>query len=415
MGSGDGPAKDRTRVSGARQKSADRPFRYRPNPARQAMFAVIALVGVGVGYGVGYLTSGKSSPPPQPQQPAAVADRSLPAAAAPAATPAPLIAPPLLPESVKPVEGSKVRAYEEALPKNIVEAHAPATPPAAAPAAPPVAAAPPSPQPLAALPSRPEKPEAKPETTAPPAAATGRLPAWRRFAVAVPAAAGRPRIAIVIDDLGIDKARTARAINLHGPLTMSFLTYASGLKAQTAAAKAAGHELMMHIPMEPGSASIDPGPNVLLTGIPHDELLASLRWNLDQFDGYVGVNNHMGSRFTADLTGMLVVMEEMKKRDLLFLDSITATSSVAGKAAHQVGVPFARRNIFLDHDDNVTSIKRQLAEVEKLAKRTGVAVAIGHPREATLQALVPWLSGIEERGFQLVPVSAVVRPPASRG
>ncbi|MCH7937292.1 MAG: divergent polysaccharide deacetylase family protein [Proteobacteria bacterium] len=144
-------------------------------------------------------------------------------------------------------------------------------------------------------------------------------------------------------------------------------------------------------------------------------MLTSLQWNLDQFTGYAGVNNHMGSRFTADMPGMVAVMEELKKRKLFFLDSITAGNSVARKAARKVGLPFAGRNVFLDHADDVEGITKRLAEVEKLAKRTGGAIAIGHPREATLKALVPWLKDIEKRGFKLVPLSSMVKPRRSPG
>jgi polysaccharide deacetylase 2 family uncharacterized protein YibQ len=399
--------KDRTRVTDGRKRdSGTRPTGFRLHPARQVIFVGLALIGIAAGYGIGYLTN---RPPPAEQRAGPVAESAVANVAAapivaPAATPAASPSRPLLPENGKPEQGSPVRAYEEALPANIVEPHPPASADAPPPAVEAPAAAPP--QQVAALPKAPDRAEP---------AAGANLPAWQKFAVAVPDAAGRPRIAIVIDDLGVDKARTARTIRLRGPLTLSFLTYAGGLKELTAAAKAAGHELMMHIPMEPGSAEVDAGPNVLLTGIPRDELVASVKWNLSQFEGYVGVNNHMGSRFTADLAGMLVVMEELKKRNLLFLDSVTAINSLAGKAAKQVGVPFTRRNVFLDHDDNVAAIKKQLAEVEQLARRSGSAVAIGHPREATLQALIPWLDEIEGRGFQLVPVSALIRQPAPRG
>ena len=229
--------------------------------------------------------------------------------------------------------------------------------------------------------------------------------------VAAPKTGPKPKIVIVIDDLGIDKPRTARTISLPGPLTLSFLTYASDLDKQTRAARDAGHELWMHIPMEPGSPDVDPGPNVLLTGIPKPELQASIKWNLEQFSGYVGINNHMGSRFTADLPGLKTVMEELKRRDLLFLDSVTSGKSVAGKAARETGVPFARRNVFLDHQDDKVGIERRLAEVERLALRKGIAIAIGHPRERTLTVLGPWLKGLEAKGFRLVPLSAAIKKP----
>ena len=226
--------------------------------------------------------------------------------------------------------------------------------------------------------------------------------------MAVRVAGGRPVIALVIDDLGMDRKRTARVIGLKGPLTLSFLAYADGLEGQTAAARNAGHELMLHIPMEPGSKNVDPGPNVLLGGMKPAELKRRLRWNLDRFDSYVGVNNHMGSKFTADAAAMAVVMEEIKSRRLMFLDSRTTGNTVGGVVARRMGVPFLERNLFLDHDNDVAAINARLADLEKLARRKGKAIAIGHPREATIRALVAWLDGVEAKGFQLVPLTALL-------
>src|SRR6185437_13581416 len=115
-----------------------------------------------------------------------------------------------------------------------------------------------------------------------------------------PAMRGRARVAIVIDDLGMDRRRTERTIALKGPLTLSFLAYADDLPHLTEAAHRAGHELLVHVPMEPMSRAEDMGPNGLAVALSHDELMRRLRWDLDRFDGYVGINNHMGSRFTSD-------------------------------------------------------------------------------------------------------------------
>ncbi len=441
---------------------------FRLNPVRQAAFVCLALAGIAIGYWIGYLAKGESPPagqeatktsatkpaPAAPKTDAGIANRSQPPA------PAPATASPLLPEKGIVHQAGPLRAYEEALPEDIIghpagpaviatsdgsadsKGDGPSTPvqeksiaswensPAAEkpPDSPPEIPAEtpkeaPKPKASKAPPdedttTRTSEQQGPPKVSPGPSAAPtedGDLPAWKRYAVAVAGAAGRPRIAIVIDDLGIDKPRTARAISLPGPLTLSFLTYATDLKQQTRDARSAGHELLMHIPMEPGSTDVDPGPNVLLTGVPPQELLASLNWNLDQFGGYVGVNNHMGSRFTADLAGMTIVMEVLKKRNLLFLDSITAGNSQGRKAARKFGVPFAGRNVFLDHVDDVGEIKKRLEEVERLARRTGAAIAIGHPREATLQALLPWLKGIEAKGFQLIPLSATLKTRVSRG
>jgi len=235
-----------------------------------------------------------------------------------------------------------------------------------------------------------------------------KLPAWQRFAVPIHRD-GRPKIVVVIDDLGLDRKRSKATVALPGPLTMSYMAYAEDLKSQTAAAKRAGHELMLHVPMEPSSSKINPGPNVLISGMPADELRKNVTWNLDQVSGYVGINNHMGSRFTADRDGMKIVIQALKERGLLFLDSLTSGSSVAHDVARNAGIPFAIRNVFLDHEDDLDAINRQLERTEQVARQTGLAIAIGHPRDKTLTALRAWLPELNALGFQLVPISAVAR------
>lgn len=280
--------------------------------------------------------------------------------------------PPLLPEESPQPPRVPPRAYEEALPAAIYEP-------------PPVVATPPP---------------------GPPGA--GPLPLWRQNAVAWSAAAKGDLVAIVIDDMGLDRRRSARAIALPAPLTLSFLAYADGLETQTARARAAGHELMLHVSMEPLSATVDPGPKVLLTGLGEARILERLRWDLGRFQGYVGINNHMGSRFTADQRGMNVVLAEIKRRGLLFLDSRTSTRTVGAALARRLGVPHAERNVFLDNLPVREAVEQRLIEVERVAIRHGLAVAIGHPRDATLEALAAWLPGLAEKGLTPVPVSAVV-------
>jgi polysaccharide deacetylase 2 family uncharacterized protein YibQ len=219
---------------------------------------------------------------------------------------------------------------------------------------------------------------------------------------------GRPLIAVVIDDVGIDRPHSKRAWELPGPLTMSFLPYARDLREQAKAARAHGQELMLHLPMEPGGVA-DPGPNALLVSLGEAELRARVTAALDSFDGYVGVNNHMGSRFTAYRPGMETVLRQFKARGLLFLDSRTTPSSVGDQVAQELGVPSVARNVFLDDDESLGAVRRRLAETEAVARRQGFAVAIGHPHEATLQALADWLPGVADKGLALAPLSAVLR------
>jgi uncharacterized protein len=245
-----------------------------------------------------------------------------------------------------------------------------------------------------------------------PSAQAAGKPAWERFAVlsGAPAHDDRPQIAVVIDDLGVDRERAARTIRLPGPLTMAWLPYAHDLAQQTGAARRAGHELLVHVPMDPQDRTVtDPGPNALLVGLAPDELQRRLVWNLSQFDSYVGINNHMGSRFTADAQSLAPVMAELKRRGLLFLDSRTSARSAAVPAAHLQGVPVVARDVFIDHDAAAEAVHAALAQVEQVARRNGHAVAIGHPRDTTIEALAAWLPLLEKRGFRLVPLSALVR------
>ena len=234
-------------------------------------------------------------------------------------------------------------------------------------------------------------------------------PAWLRYAVPAPATGNRPLVAIVLDDLGLDHMRTAEAMRLSGPLTLSFMTYASDLAAQTQAARHAGHELLLHVPMEAVDQHADPGPHGLFTALSRDEILERLRWGLGRFDGFVGINNHMGSRFTADERGMAPVMDELHSRGLMFLDSRTSPSSAGLRLAFAYGVPHAARDVFLDDDQTPAAIAKQLARLEQIARQHGSAIAIGHPHYATIAALKAWLPLLGEKGLVLVPVSAVAR------
>jgi polysaccharide deacetylase 2 family uncharacterized protein YibQ len=376
------PAGQGGRRRGRRDKTTPKRRRYRSNPKRQALLALIALAAIIGGYGIGMMFT---QPPPPATPPADDREASkawyLDQPPPPAMVRTPSL--PILPEGTD--MSAPERAYEEPLPEEIYE-------PDAVPA---VDAAPTAPRPAA----RSGEDEAS----------------WRRFAVAAADPGDRPMIAVVIDDMGVDRQRTARVVALGAPLTVAFLTYAHDLPAQTAKARAAGHELLLHVPMEPGGSNVDPGPNVLLRDIESDELQRRIEWNLSRFDGYVGINNHMGSKFTADGPSMAILMLELKRRRLLFLDSRTTGATLGPAMARRFGVPLVQRNVFLDNDNRVDAVRRRLQETERLARRRGMAVAIGHPRDATIEALAAWLPTVESRGFVLVPLSAVLRHRRAAG
>ncbi len=240
-------------------------------------------------------------------------------------------------------------------------------------------------------------------------------PAWIRNAVPAPARDARPRIAVVIDDIGLDRARSARAIALPGPLTLAFLPYAMDLPRQTEAARKAGHELLVHVPMEPIGKNFDAGPSPLDVDLSSEQVLQRLRWDLERFEGYVGIDNHMGSRFTGDAEALQPVMRELHDRGLLFIDSRTVAHSAGGEVARKYAVPHAGRDVFLDDEISAPAIAVQLAELERVARRNGSAIAIGHPHDQTLDALTNWLRDLASKGFVLVPVSAIVKERGGEG
>ncbi|MEQ9638826.1 MAG: divergent polysaccharide deacetylase family protein [Alphaproteobacteria bacterium] len=291
-----------------------------------------------------------------------------------------------------------------------------------------LATAPPSPEPVPAptakavastttttgrLPTVPVLDAARAEPAPPPVMTKGavvaeNVPAWRRFAVAAPLV-DTAMIAVIIDDVGLNAERTRATIDLPRPLTLSFLPYGVYAEPLAAEARRAGHEVMLHLPMQPEDSAEDPGPKALLVGLTQAELSDRLDWYLDHLSGYVGVNNHMGSRFTQSADGMALVMRELRRRGLLFVDSMTHSRSVALKTARRMGVPSLARDVFLDNTIDARHIARRLAEVEDVARRTGQAIAIGHPHWATVEALKAWLPTLRDKGFTLAPVSAILR------
>jgi hypothetical protein len=252
-----------------------------------------------------------------------------------------------------------------------------------------------------------------PAAVLPPQAADQPTPAWLLNAVAS-ATDSRPAIALVIDDMGYNR-RAAAAINrLRAPLTLAFLPYATKLDEQTRAARAAGHELLVHVPMEPRGREW-PGPNALTSQLEPAELISRLRMQLRSFRGFVGINNHMGSLLTTDPMRMAVLMTELRRLGLLFLDSRTTPQSIAGREAERMGVPHAQRDVFIDNDLDRGSVLRALESAERIARHHGHAVVIGHPHDVTIEALKTWLPTLEARDIALVPISAIVARQSCAG
>jgi polysaccharide deacetylase 2 family uncharacterized protein YibQ len=234
--------------------------------------------------------------------------------------------------------------------------------------------------------------------------------AWQTYARPFDSGDRRPRIAIIINGLGLSGAATEAAIQrLPGPVTLAFAPYAKGLPQWIALARAAGHEVLLDLPMEPVNfPTNDPGPHTLLTSLTAKQNKVRLHWLLGRVTGYVGVVNRMGSRFTTSEPHVRPIMKELEQRGLLFVDSRSSLRSIAARMAREVGLPRAINNRFIDAEASRTAIDSRLQEIERIAKTAGHAVGIGSPFPITIDRLVRWVQTLEGKGLALAPVSALV-------
>lgn len=224
-----------------------------------------------------------------------------------------------------------------------------------------------------------------------------------------PPIAKLPRVAIIIDDIGYDRSLAEKFIDLKAALTLSILPHSPHQQAIASSARAQGAEIMLHLPMEPLEyPDANPGPGALLTSMSPDELIAALEENLQAVPHVKGVNNHMGSRLTAQSEQIYQIFSVLKRRGLYFIDSRTTDASVCQPSARMLQVPFGQRDVFLDHFQDATLIRKQLRELVRLAREKGEALGIGHPHPTTYAVLKEMLPELR-RQVELVPASRLVR------
>jgi polysaccharide deacetylase 2 family uncharacterized protein YibQ len=219
-----------------------------------------------------------------------------------------------------------------------------------------------------------------------------------------------PLVAIIIDDLGYDKKIARKFSNLNAMLTFSILPHSPFQKSIARLSRDKGLGIMLHLPMEPVEyPDVNPGPGTLLTSMTPDQLTHQLEKDLDAVPFIRGVNNHMGSRMTADSSQMYQIFSILKKRGLYFVDSRTTVETLCKPSARLFQIPFAQRDVFLDHRVEVEFIRKQLKELVRIAQRNGYAVGIGHPHSLTYQVLHEMLPDLQKK-IRLVPASEIVHP-----
>ncbi len=221
------------------------------------------------------------------------------------------------------------------------------------------------------------------------------------------AAPGEPaRIAILVEGVGLPDGVTMDVIKgLPASVSVACGAYGRNLQEWIAKARAAGHEVLLQIPLEPENyPATDPGPHTLLTTLPPEENMKRLQWLMSRYTGYVGLTNHMGAKFETTQTSLTPVLEEVKARGLLFVDDGSVKASTGGQIASAIGLDYSIADVQLDGD-----VAKGLAELETLAKQKGSAIGVASAKPATVKQLADWAAKLEAKGIVLVPVSAAVR------
>jgi len=235
-------------------------------------------------------------------------------------------------------------------------------------------------------------------------------PAERKEALTAPSA---PAIAVIIDDVGHQPlSQIQPLLDLNFPITFAVLPHLAYSRANAISLNQRQYEVMLHMPMEPDDyPKNNPGEGAVFS----DQSEAAIRQRLDQalrdVPFVTGVNNHMGSKITANRGLMRPILDEVKQRGLFFIDSRTNANTVAYTLARSMGLATAKRDVFLDARESHDFAVKQLAEARRVARKNGLAIVIGHPYPSSVQALVEELPKMDREGFRLIFASDAVQKP----
>ena len=212
----------------------------------------------------------------------------------------------------------------------------------------------------------------------------------------------KPKVAIIIDDLGYQQEIAERILNLKFPITVSVLPFLSDSQLVAKMAKEKGMTVLLHLPMEPHNSNVNPGKGAIFSTMNEEEIRNKMLANLLEFPEADGVNNHMGSKVTENNEIMRIVLDEIKGRDIFFIDSMTSPDSVGYKLSKELGIKTAFRSVFLDNEQDIDYIRNQVSLLKELAIRNGNAIAIGHPYCNTIDVLNELDILLEAEGVEIV-------------
>jgi len=216
-----------------------------------------------------------------------------------------------------------------------------------------------------------------------------------------------PRVAILVTGLGLPDTPAGDVLKgLPAPVSVAYGAYGRNLQESVSRARDNGHEVLLQIPLEPNNyPTVDPGPHTLLTSLPPEENMKRLQWLMSRYTGYVGVTNHMGEKFEAASQSMTPVLEELKRRGLLYIDDGSVKESTVSQIAGTIGLDYSVVSVQID----ASNLAKQLAQLEATAKERGAAIGVVKATPATVKQLSDWAAKLQAKGFVLVPVSAAVR------
>ena len=221
----------------------------------------------------------------------------------------------------------------------------------------------------------------------------------------------RGKVAIIVDDMGFSLQTIEDLCSIGESMTIAILPYSPWAVETAHIARNNNLEVILHLPLESLNdyESNQNTEGLIHSGMSEEEILQTLYDSLEQVPFIQGVNNHMGSKITAQRQFMMPILKTLKEKNLFFIDSVTSGRSIAYPLARELGIPTAERHVFLDTIPDEESIKKSLLQLFRLAQRRGTAVGICHPLEETVKVLIENFNKIEDFHCEAVPVSQVLR------
>jgi len=239
--------------------------------------------------------------------------------------------------------------------------------------------------------------------------------AYARKTPATAANPDGPRIALIVGGLGVGASSTSDALSkIPGPVTFAFAPYGGDLDNLVARARSEGHEILLQVPMEPFDyPDNDPGPQTLLSSLSAEQNVDRMQWLMSRFQGYVGVTNQTGARFTASEASLGPVLRETAKRGLIYVDDGSSARSLASQIAGANKVPFAKADVVIDTVPTAAEIDKALVRLETIARERGTATGYATALPVTIERVARWAKAVSGRGIVLVPISAIANKPKS--